>query len=94
MQWGSSRKLPRLTLGKFGEVKKTVNQGGKSFVLRADRNLFARLLVIGQSREIDLRDLLTHKLGPVPWSLATYDGSLTKANQRSFQIYQMLLLLS
>ena len=73
--------LPRLKLGKFGEVKKTVNQGGKSFVLRANRNLFARLLVIGQSRQIDLRDLLTHELGPVPWSLATYDGSLAKTNK-------------
>ena len=73
--------LPRLKLGKFGEVKKTVNQGGNSFVLRADRNLFARLLVIGQSRQIDLRDLLTHELGPVPWSLATYDGSLAKTNK-------------
>ena len=73
--------LPRLKLGKFGEVKKTVNQGGKSFVLRADRNLFARLLVIGQSRQIDLRDLLTHERGPVPWSLATYDGSLAKTNK-------------
>ena len=73
--------LPRLKLGKFGEVKKTVNQGGKSFVLQADRNLFARLLVIGQSRQIDLRDLLTHELGPVPWSLATYDGSLAKTNK-------------
>ena len=73
--------LPRLKLGKFGEVKKTVNQGGKSFVLQADRNLFARLLVIGQSRQIDLRDLLTHELGPVPWSLGTYDGSLAKTNK-------------
>ena len=51
--------LLRLKLGKFGEVKKTVNQGGKSFVLQADRNLFARLLVIRQSQQIDLRDLLT-----------------------------------
>ena len=73
--------LPRLKLGKFGEVKKTVNQGGNSFVLRADRNLFVRLLVIRQSRQIDLRDLLTHELGPVPWSLATYDGSLAKTNK-------------
>ena len=54
--------LPRLKLGKFREVKKTVNQGGKSFVLQADRNLFSRLLVIGQSQQIDLRDLLTHEL--------------------------------
>ena len=73
--------LPRLKLGKFREVKKTVNQGGKSFVLQANRNLFARLLVIGQSRQIDLRDLLTHELGPVPWSLATYNGSLAKTNK-------------
>lgn len=36
--------LPRLKLGKCGGVKKTVNQGGKSFVLRADRNLFARCM--------------------------------------------------
>ena len=73
--------LPRLKLGKFGEVKKTVNQGEKSFVLRADRNLFARLLVIGQNQQIDLRDLLIHELGPVPWSLATYDCSLAKTNK-------------
>ena len=45
-------------------------------MLRADRNLFSRLLAIGQSLQIDLRDLPTHELGPVPWSLATYDGSL------------------
>lgn len=59
----------------------TVNQGGRIFVLRADRNLYARLLVIGQSRQIDIRDLLTHALGPVPWFLATYDGSLAKTTK-------------
>ena len=40
-----------------------------------------RLLVIGQSRKINLRDLFTHELGPVPCSLATYDGSLAKTNK-------------
>ena len=50
-------------------------------MLRADRNLFFRLLVIGQSLQINLRDLPTHELGPVPWSLATYDGSLAKTNK-------------
>lgn len=61
---GFFEKLPRLNLGRFGEVKKTISAGGKSFVLRADRNLFARLLDIGHSRDIDLRNLLTHELGP------------------------------
>ena len=41
--------LPRLKLGKFGEVKKELSAGGKSFVLQANRNLFAWLLVIGRS---------------------------------------------
>jgi len=49
--------------------------------VRADRNLFARLLVIGQSRKIDLKDLLSHELGPIPWSLATTDGSIAKTNK-------------
>lgn len=50
-------------------------------MLRADRNLFTGLLVIGQSQQIDLRDLLTHELRPMPWPLATYDGSLAKTNK-------------
>ena len=50
-------------------------------MLQADRNLFARLLVIGQSQQNCLRDLLTHELGPMPWSLATYNSSLAKKNK-------------
>ena len=73
--------LTKMKLGRFGEVKKTVSVGGKNLILQADRNLFARLLVIGQGRQINVRDLLTHELGPVPWSLASFDGSLAKTNK-------------
>ena len=41
----------------------------------------ARLLVIGQSRKVDLRELLTFELGPLPWSLASLDGMLAKTNK-------------
>ena len=75
--------LPKLKLGRFGEVKKKVSAGGRTFVIRADRNLFARLLVIGQNRQIDLRELLSFELGPVPWSLASCDGSLAKTTKSS-----------
>lgn len=61
-------------------MKKTVNVGGKSVVLRADRNLFTRLVVIGQSRQVNLRDL-THELGPIPWSLFLSDGTLAKTTK-------------
>ena len=49
--------------------------------LRTDRNLFARLLVIGQSRQMDLRQSLVHELGPLPWSLALFDGALVKTSK-------------
>ena len=57
--------LPKLKLGTFNEAakRKSVTTKGKNVVLQADRNLFARLLVIGQSREMDIKDLLTHELG-------------------------------
>ena len=70
--------LSKLKLGNFTNVKKSssLSKEGKTVILRADRNLFARLLVIGQSRE-----LLVHELGPLPWSLASFDGSLAKTNK-------------
>ena len=58
-------------------MKKTVNVGGKSVVLRADRNLFTRLVVIGQSQQRDL----THELGPISWSLFFSDGTLAKTTK-------------
>ena len=60
--------------------------GDKNVMIRADRNLFARLLVIGQSRQMDLRYLLTHELGPLLWSLALPDGSLVKTNKASLSM--------
>ena len=48
--------LSKLKLGNFSNVKKSssLSKEGKTVILRADRNLFARLLVIGQSRKVDL----------------------------------------
>ena len=48
--------LSKLKLGNFGNVLKSssLSKEGKTVILRADRNLFARLLVIGQSRKVDL----------------------------------------
>lgn len=62
--------LPKLKLGSFRDTHKktSVTAGDKNVMIRADRNLFARLLVIGQSRQMDLRYLLTHELGRLPWS--------------------------
>ena len=80
---GFFQTLPKLKLGSFRDAQKktSVTAGDRNVIIRADRNLFARLLVIGQSRQMDLKELLTHELGPLPWSLASSDGSLAKTNK-------------
>ena len=75
--------MKKLMLGTFSEAKKKtrVRAAGRDVIIKADRNLFARLLVIAKSRQIDMREVLTHELGPMPWSLASADGSLAKTNK-------------
>ena len=50
-------------------------------ILLADKKLFSRLLIIGQSRKIDLREILSYSLGTVSYPLASMDGSLAKTNK-------------
>ena len=80
---GFFQTLPKLKLGSFRDAqkKRSVAAGDINVIIRADRNLFARLLVIGQSRQMDLKDLLMHELGPLRWSLASTDGSFAKTNK-------------
>lgn len=62
-------------------VKVSRTSAGKEISLKNDRSLFARLLIIGQSRSINLRDILSHSLGNVSYPLASTDGSLAKTNK-------------
>ena len=50
-------------------------------IVRADRDLFARLLIVAQNRALDIKDVLRYELGPMPWLLASVDGSLVKTNK-------------
>ncbi|KAG1673900.1 Kinesin-like protein KIF12 [Nymphon striatum] len=50
-------------------------QSSTETILKANRNLFARMILIASSRNLDMREILSHPLGPVPWALATADGA-------------------
>ena len=75
--------LSKLRLGTFRHAQKkmTVSKEGRAAILRTDRNLFARLLITGQSRQMDLEQSLVHELGTLPWSLELFDGALVKTNK-------------
>ena len=49
--------------------------------LRATCDMFNRLLIIGKSRNVDLKELLSYSLTPVPLSLGTSDGAICKTNK-------------
>ena len=40
-------------------------------ILKADRSLFGRNIITGQSRKIKVKDMLQHSLGPMPWELTS-----------------------
>ncbi len=63
--------LPKYNLQTFGNLVKlrTVKSTATAVVIKADRGLFARMVVIAHHRQ---------RLGPLPWSLATADGAPTK----------------
>ena len=70
-------RIPKMRLSTFASLSlSTVKICGKEVVLKADRELFDRLIVTAQTREIDLHEVFAYPLGPVPWSLASADGSL------------------
>ena len=72
--------LPKSNLQTFGNLVKsrTVKSTATALVVKADRGLFARMVVIAHHRQMNMQEVLTYQLGPLPWSLATADGAPTK----------------
>jgi hypothetical protein len=53
----------------------------KLITVNADRDLFGRLLIAANARQINLREVLSYELSPIPCSLAHYDRSLRKTTK-------------
>lgn len=72
--------IPKMKLNTFAalKAKRTYKIKDKTFTLKADRDVFARLLVIRGKRDVSLKVVLTYPLGPLPWSLATSEGVFVK----------------
>ena len=53
----------------------------KGIVLKFNHKLFGLMLLVASSRKLDMKDVLGHPLGPLPWSLANCDGIIKKDNE-------------
>lgn len=77
--------LPRLKLKTFGNIKKSrkVTTANKEIILKADQKLFGHLVLVATSRNLDMKKVLEHPLGPLPWALANCDGTLKQTDKSS-----------
>lgn len=67
----------------FSEINKlrVAKCTSKETVLKADHKLFGHMVLIATSRKVDIKSVLTHLLGPLPWSLGNCDGTLKKTSK-------------
>ena len=53
----------------------------ENIAIKASQNLIIRMLMVVKMRHIDLEEVLSYSLSPVPPSLGNYDGSMVKTNK-------------
>lgn len=53
----------------------------KEVCLKSDHRLFGKMVLIAQSRKLNMREIFCYPLGPLPWSLANADGTMKKTNK-------------
>ena len=63
------------------DKKIVVQVNDRTIILKADPSLFGLRIIMGQSRELDMKEMLSHPLGPLPWALATPEATLRKTNK-------------
>ena len=51
-----------------------VHISGNAAILKADMSLFGKMIVIAQSRQLNMTAIFVHPLGPIPWALARPEG--------------------
>ena len=72
--------MTKINLKIFSQInrKSTIQRQAKEIVRKADRSLFGQMLIIAQSRQLHMKDVLSHPLGWLLWALANGDNHYGK----------------
>ena len=75
--------LKKQKLKTFKDLKpfSKISIKGRVLPLQMDRNLFARMYVLGQFHQINMKTVFTFPLVPLPWSLSDFLKKQTKRNR-------------
>ena len=78
--------MKKAKLKTFTDLNKKIKveaSNNQEVVLKAEKRLFAQMIVIAECRNLQMSEVLAHPLGPLPWTLANPDGTLRKTNKAS-----------
>ena len=73
--------IQKMNLRTFSSMNKKVTsktKKGEIVALKNSNNLFAKMILIARSRDLDMKDVLRYSLRPFPLPLATVEGNLVK----------------
>ncbi|XP_065198086.1 uncharacterized protein LOC135829615 [Sycon ciliatum] len=73
--------LKKLSLRTFTIKRKKKPENDPVGILHSDRSTFSRIALVAQTRQMDMREVLSYPLGPLPWSLSTTSGTLIKTSK-------------
>ena len=75
--------IKKTNLRTFSSLGKVTNKGSKGqlVAMKNTRALFAKMLLIAKSRNLQLPDVFKYSLRPFPCSLATSEGDLVKTSK-------------
>ena len=72
------KKTKLRTFSSMDKKVRTKTNKGEIVALKNSRNLFAKMVLIARSRNLDMKDVLKYSLRPFPLPLATIEGDLVK----------------
>ena len=78
--------MKKAKLKTFTDLNKKIKveaSNNPKVVLKAEKRLFAQMIVIAECRNLQMSGVLAHPLRPLPWTLANPDGTLRKTNKAS-----------
>ena len=88
--WSAKCKIPRhheeSQVKTFTDLNKKIKvkaSNNHEVVLKAEKRLFAHIIVTAEWRNLQMSEVLVHPLGPLPWTLANPDGRCVKTNKAS-----------
>ena len=73
------------------KTKKTVTISGRKTILKVNCNLFSTMVLTSQSRDLNIKEVLSHPLWPILWVLATHEG-LRRTTSKSTLVNEQIKL--